>query len=588
MTDDPLGDLEFSGDSESRTPEEFIDIIHDPDVLYCYIKDAHNKARDDLIIDAGDITEEVHVHAKVEVFQSAIQYVEAFGIYLLAYIKGRENLIADLIRTKPSEVETFFEYLQNDEIDEWLAENEIEDDYQTVLETIFGYLYLDTVEHPGEGEFTDEELQSKIDDSTVVLDSELRSIGEFYTMFHDVYNAVKHGNRAIPQSLNELQFTPHEGDDETDGEAIDAAVDMEFVLFVCKNSQGEPYLTILPIDFLLEHTLSVIEKTHNLFTHLKTISHAVIKNEPFDISFFTYTETTTDENEQNKDSEPDWITAHQPGGIFILPRTEQTAALLSEPAEWTFAARLTLDDDTLVLTTRNNNDISDDYPILVSITQQGLVGLTPRPILNLTINFTINDLDALQYYELLQFQDFLEDRALDSTRVVDEQSDTEIPVGTPDDFPLPELEEFLNRERMEQIALLQKITQQRIPMPLAVSADQEAIIDKCIEANLTREDAVEAVENIEQLGTDREFTEIVVEKRSPSMDVLETEYIDSLPGTVDFTLTDDETGENDTHDAGTVRFPTHVNDVTFDELVESFHTDGGGAEVFTRNTVGRI
>lgn len=92
----------------------------------------------------------------------------------------------------------------------WLTENEIEDDNQTVLETIFGYLYLDTVEHP------EEELQRKIDESTAVLDSELRSVAEFYTMFHDVYNAVKHRNRAIPQTQNELQFVP----DKNDGDAL--------------------------------------------------------------------------------------------------------------------------------------------------------------------------------------------------------------------------------------------------------------------------------------------------------------------------------------------------------------------------------
>ncbi|UPM45291.1 hypothetical protein [Halocatena salina] len=78
-----------------------------------------------------------------------------------------------------------------------LTENEIEDDYQTVLETIFGYVYFDTVEHPEEGELIHEELQRKIDESTAVLDRELRFVGEFYTMFHDVYNAVKHRNRAI-------------------------------------------------------------------------------------------------------------------------------------------------------------------------------------------------------------------------------------------------------------------------------------------------------------------------------------------------------------------------------------------------------
>lgn len=45
-------------------------------------------------------------------------------------------------------------------------------------------------------------------------------------MFHDVYNAVKHGNRAIPQTQNELQFIPDKSDNDADGVAVDVAVDM--------------------------------------------------------------------------------------------------------------------------------------------------------------------------------------------------------------------------------------------------------------------------------------------------------------------------------------------------------------------------
>jgi len=62
---------------------------------------------------------------------------------------------------------------------------------------VFGYLYLETVEHPEEGELDEEELQEKIKESTEVLDGEIRSIGDFHTTFHDIYNAVKHGNQAL-------------------------------------------------------------------------------------------------------------------------------------------------------------------------------------------------------------------------------------------------------------------------------------------------------------------------------------------------------------------------------------------------------
>jgi hypothetical protein len=407
MTEESLENLEFTSGSSSLDPAEFIDIIHDPDVLYYCIKDAHNKAQQDLTIDAANKTEDVKIHAKVEVFQSAIQYVEAFGIYLLAYIKGRDTFLDDLIKTNPSEVEAFFEHLQDDQIDDWLDANDIDEDYQTLLETLFGYLYVDqdSVTRSDGKDVTEEDLEEAITESTNAINHELNSVGEFYTTFHDIYNAVKHGNRALPQIENAFQISPSDGAEEP---SADVELDMEFVLFVCKNHNGEPYLTGLPIDYLLEHTLAIVEKTHRLFTHLKTVSHAAIKDEPFDISFFTYSEASTETDE----APSDWIVAQHPSGIVILPRTEETAALLSELQEWTFAARLELGGESLIIKTRNDDEITDEYPISASIVQQGLVGLTPRPIMGLTINFTINDLDALQYYELLQLQDLLAEDSL--------------------------------------------------------------------------------------------------------------------------------------------------------------------------------
>ena len=106
MTDDPLEGHEFTtGEDEERSPEEFVDLLHDPDILYYHIKESHAKAQKGLDVDAGDKVEKVQAFAKVEVFQSAIQYVEAFSIYLIAYLKGRENLIEDLTTTYPGDVE---------------------------------------------------------------------------------------------------------------------------------------------------------------------------------------------------------------------------------------------------------------------------------------------------------------------------------------------------------------------------------------------------------------------------------------------------------------------------------------------------
>jgi hypothetical protein len=571
MTDTPLDNLEFSSKSESRTPAEFIDTIHDPDVLYHYINDAYKKAQQDLTVDADDKTSDVTTHAKVEVFQSAMQYAETFGIYLLAYIKGRENLIDHVIKTSPGDVESFFDHLQNDRIDDWLADNNIDDDFQTVLETIFGYLYVDSVEHPEEGELTGEDLNKRISESTSILSDELNTVGEFYTMFRDIYNAVKHGNRALPQSEGNFQFTPSNTDEDT----VSVDLDMKFVMFVCRNNSGDPYITTLPVDYLLEHTLMLTEKIHNLFTHLKTVSHAVITEEPFDISFFTYTETTEDEDNEDGDEDKavsDWVMAQHPSGIVIFPRTEEIAALESEPHEWTFAARLELDNNSLILRTRNNDTTTDDYPISVTTRQKGIVGLTPQPIIGLNINFTLEEIDAIQYYELLQIQDLAEAGSLNDIVIIDEQADKEFPAGTFNDFPLSEIEEFIDRNHIEQVALLQEITQRHIPAPLTVFDDQIDVIERAIEADLTRDDAIELIETLDRLGDGHEHTLITVEKQQPDGSVIDSKRIDAPPGTVGFeaTTTDGETYDDEIEH---VRIPTTITHTTYDEMVAWIRDD---------------
>jgi len=563
MTDRPLAGHEFETDSGERSPEEFIDLVHDPDILYYHIKDAYEKSEQELDVDAGDKAQEVKIHARVEVFQSAIQYVEAFSIYLLAYFKGRENLIEDLTSTFPSEVEEFYDALETGEIDEWLEEEGIDDDYEILLETVFGYLYLETVDSPDGDGISEDELEARIQESTDVIDDEIRAVGEFYTRFRDIYNAVKHGNRVIPQTNGAFEFTPFNGEDSP----AEMEVDRDFVLFVCRGRGRGSYTVLLPINYLLEQTISITEKVHNLFNHLKSVSEAVIEEKEYDVSFFKYEEG----DEGSQDAVSDWIIGHNEGGIFILPRTEEMEAFLSEPFEWEFVGRVELRDGELHIRTENNQEVSDKFPVQMKVRGKDVDGLSPRSLMNLQLSFTINDLDAVQYLDLLELQDYLADESLDGAIVHDEQSGRDFPVGVPKDFPLPELHEFLERDRMEQVALLQKITGRRIPVPLAVTEDQIEIIDDCIKRDLTREDAVEAVEKLDELGDSEEYTEVMVEKMTPEGEVLDSEYIESYPGTVSLSLTDEESGED--YEAEKLRVPVKMYDVSFEEVVDALRAD---------------
>jgi len=198
-------------------------------------------------------------------------------------------------------------------------------------------------------------------------------------------------------------------------------------------------------------------------------------------------------------------------------------------------------------------------------------GMTPQPLMGFSVTFTINDLDATQYRELLKLQEFLKDGSLDGITVHDEQTGTTLPAGVPDDFPLPDLEELLDDERMEQVALLQTITQRHIPAPLAVSEEQIEVIDEAIEADLKRDDASEVVDKLEELGQSEQYTEVTAEKIDVEKEIIESEYIEACPGTLNISLTDDESGEQ--YDPEKIRVPTRITDATFEGVVESLKSD---------------
>lgn len=573
MTSDSFDGASFSAaNAQNPTTQEFIDLVHDPDILYYYIKDAYNKVQQDLTIDPDSKDTQVNIHANVEVFQSAIQYVEAFGIYLTAYIKNREELIDHLIKTRPGDVEEFFEAVSEDNTADWLDENASTDNVDTVIREIYGYAYADpeSVQRDGE-DLTEEELDEAIERSVSAITTEINRIGEFYTIFHPIYNAVKHGNRAIPQNTSSFEISP--SDDDRSSVSLDPK--MNFVMFVCKNRNGDPYLTSLPIDYLIEHTLEIIERTHRLFTQVKSVSEAAITDETFDLPFYTPTEEKSESSDEETDEPPDeWITAQFAGGIIILPRLPELESWVSEPLQRTAVARLEITNGNLTVTTDNTDTISEDYPIETTITQTDLVGLSPQPIHEFKVSFTLDDLDARQYHEILKLQDATANDESLSITVIDDSTDTEFALGTPEQFPVFNVPEFLPREEIEQIALLQTITQRHLPVPLDLSDEQRAVIQDLTDENPTREDAIDAVEELERLGNEREMTLFRVEKRTPEGELLEETIAAVAKGTIDLTFTHDETGDSWTSTKEEeMEFPLAITGRRYHEVVAELEND---------------
>lgn len=514
MTEDSLDGLVFSSGSEERTAGEFIDTIHDEDILYYYIQDAYEKTKSGIQINADGKEEKINTHAQVEVFQSTIQYVEAFGIYLLSYIKGKENLVDNLVETRPKHLRRFFESLQDGEEDEYLQNQGIDEDYEAVLESLFGYAFIDEV---GE-EVSEEELREAIDQSIEVLDANIRRIGEFYLYFHDIYNAVKHGNRALPQLENGFKIS-RENEEDTELE-----VDLNFVLFLCRTQDWKPFLAGVPIDYLIDHSLKIAGKTHRVFSYLKKVSRAETSGEEIDLSFFRF-------EEADNEDEQEWITATSKSGVIILPKIEELEEL-QQPQEVKFPGRIELDHRTLYIKTQYDEETSEEYPLEVTTLQRGVVGLTPQPLLGVNFNFVVDELDVDQYFEYLNLQELeLDGEGIDRIIIVDEQADQEIDTGTPENFDIPEeLDYFLEWEELEQLYWLQQISGERIPIPLNVAKEQGDIINECIESDLEQDDAVAAVEELKTVGEKNHWTTVHVDLVTLDGRTLQSEPVCQIQG----------------------------------------------------------
>lgn len=527
MPEDFLGSIEFSSESDDRTPEEFIDLAHDPDILYYHIQDSKQKLNRGVEVDTDGKDDEVLVHSKVEIFQSVMQYVEAFSIYYLAYIKGREDLVKYLISTYPSEVKTFYTKLNDGEVAEYLDDHDIEADYRDLLESLFGYRFItedadeEQLEQIDLDELSADSIEDLVEQSAEILDGQIQDIGNFYLEFENAYNAVKHGNRMIPQTDNEFQIS-------RDGEEdVDVAVDLDFALFLCKH-EGKAYLTGIPVDHLLEHSLDIAERVHDLFTYLRRIAKAAIEDErEFSVPFYGPSD--------GEESPQRWVKVWNPHSVLILPRTEEIAELLAEStSERTVASRLSLDGRALQIITENEDSISPEYPVMVTLAQQGVQGLTPQPLFGLNFTFTLNEIDVQQYYELLELEDLQQGEGADNTELHDKDRGEEFEVGSPTSFNIPSIYDPFERELIEQLYYLQLITGTKIPVPLEMAESHAEVIREAIEADLERDDAIEAVENLREIGQDAVVTGVYVDRVTRAGDKLESELVGSIWGAFDF------------------------------------------------------
>lgn len=579
MSDDNLKNIKVSYRGMNKSLGEAFNLFHDPELIYQVIQNHVEELENgtSIEIENPNTEREVIIRSKVNVFQLAMQYIESFGIYFLSYLKGRENFINDLINIKPKEVKKFFKHLCEETENEYLSDFGIEDDYRDLLEYWLGYRFLNKDDEklcrsiPWE-KFGADDIDELIDLSIDAFDNDIRQIGKFYLYFDKIYNAIKHGDRVIIGASSDISVS-------SEGEEIELLKDMNFIGFICKE-KGDPLIVLLPIKKLLNESLITAEKVRRLFSHIKQVSKIPIHEEEGDIdmkiSFIRYTSAKKDNIE--------WLQGTANNAVVILPKIGRLGDLKINQPSGTFAGRIEIEGDTIVIHTERDGETSPEYPVKITFDYKGPDGLSTKFLGKLDYSFRPTEVDVTDFYEMLQMQKHLDEGDIRKIHIVDEKNNRKFeskpPMRTSSSVGISteekSIETFANEEYIEFLSLLERITGIRIPVPLDLSKEQKKMIKNGIDqgtSNLNQKEVEKIVEKLNELGNDRIFTLVLAERITPEGEVIDQEQLGIIQG--DFSIRvfpknlEDDEGPIDITPGKAARFRASIGrcEVEYEDLV---------------------
>jgi len=540
MSEDTLSKIDLSAHGESTTPSEAMDFFHNPDIAYYAIQAAAEIDGDFDVDIEGDVSEEeIRIRGKINVFQLVMQFAEAFGIYYLSYLKGREDLMKDLVTTRPKGVKRFFEAVQDGTEDEYLEKLGIEEQHEELMKYWFGYRFVEEDDRELEEvvnweAFTAETVEELVEESVATLERDIRRIAGFYLQFEGIYNAVKHGDRVIIGAESEVSIAGE------DGEQLDQFDDENFVGFVCRE-ENDPFLVTLPIDYLYEDALLNASNIRQIFNYCKEVSESLIKEDDEDTEL---TVTFLERRENSEQEGTEWVKGSTEGGAMILPRTEELQNAVENPPSGTYYGRMELDGDILVIRTERGDEPSDEYPIEVTIRHGGSVRLSSDIRTDTQFSYNPSEIDVVQHAELFDIRDQLRGEGISQMRMVFVDEDVSVTSADfmgidPDKIPT-----FVDSEYVRFLSLLQQISQRTIPTPLHLSEEQEAlIVDNLGEtSDMSQDEICELVHQLEKAGSDRAITAVWAELVTPAKEILARKQVLTFNGYYEFsaTVADDE------------------------------------------------
>jgi hypothetical protein len=359
-----------------------------------------------------------------------------------------------------------------------------------------------------------------------MLRSRIETIAQFYIEFRELYNAVKHGNRVIPEDGFTFEYGLAE-------EPIH--VEEQYICAVCKTSgdhdSGRPYFLHYPADLLVTRSIRLLEWTHDLFSYLKDLHH-VTRNETgeddeevFTLRFFAGI-SRIEENEalqrlfdkedadiaaettsQSTLETGDYIQISNPDFKAFVPRFESSIT----PQPPTLAARLSLKGKTIHVEAAEDDEPSPEHPLLMSFRSRQ--GTTARLSLlhKLDISTEYQPLDFSQYYDFIKIREATQAGEVDYI---------EFSVGGTEAFREPfAVNEWslavpdigLSQDLIDFITRLEMATEQRIPVPLSISDEQIEILEDNHGPIGSREDALSIIDQIKSSGEKESIIHISVE-----------------------------------------------------------------------------
>ncbi len=594
---------EFASDSESEDPESVIQERQDPEIAYAHICKIAGTINAGLDVVPEDQRDTAEVYAVVDLFRATMQYIEEFGSYLRYLILDKDSFINEIIRTSSGDIRPLFEAFVEDEFDEYLQRNDIDDDPDELLSSVFGYEAV----QKGMISFSEEELEdapSDVDLEDVVLRSteegvvpegvemeelvsdsvenvrnKLKDIALFYLNFREAYNAVKHGNRVTVGDNTRFEL---ENDEMLDDRIV---LDEAIVEFLCKNSDpesdGEPYLLTIPRSILEEKSLDVVENVYTLYTQSYDVA-TLEDGDEINLSFWKSTGSSGE-------SKNDLIQISNPDSRIILPRSVVPKVIedLKIPdetkIEWT--GDWSLSGDTLEFEVQYETEPTPEYPIHVELVwEQTDHDIHEFGEGQFNFNVSTDDLSVRQYLELLEI------KRRDNIRTVElvfPNGDETHQLRVEDDFEGIDVPEPANSEFFEFVKRIGLATDTRIPYPEHISEKHWEVYEEYADYDLDSETAEEILSKLRKCGEEvmRSYVVAAVwEVDSSSVDVDEdepahVEELGVLPGILN--VSEDQSSEEPERFPGE-EYRTYPagSEYTSEELLDKLNEDYG--ETFSK------